>query len=87
MITIAVILSVVVVAYPITLRTYPQHLLGSPVRARLTMEEVLIPRQQNLREYERLLLEAMPSSSIVIRWYIASFRNESAVIEAVVEKS
>ena len=84
---IAIVFSAVVLAYPVTLRSFPQHLLSSPLKARLTLEEVLIPRQQNLREYERLLLESMPSSSTVIRWYIASFRNESAVIEAVVEKS
>ena len=84
---IAIAFSPFVLAYPVTLRSFPQLRLFSPLSARLSLEEVLIPRQQNLREYERLLLEAIPPSSTVIRWYIASFRNESAVIEAVVEKN
>ena len=81
---IAIAFSPIVLTYPVS---FPQLRLCSLLRARLSLEEVLIPRQQNLREYERLLLEAIPPSSTVIRWYIASFRNESAVIEAVVEKN
>ena len=86
---IAIVFSAAIQAYPVILRSLPQHRFSrwsSQLRARLSLEEILIPRQQNLREYERLLLEAILPSSTVIRWYIASFRNESAVIEAVLEK-
>ena len=53
--------------------------------SRLTMETITVPRQQNPREYERLVLESVAATHNVVRWYIANFQNGSAIIEAVVE--
>jgi len=53
--------------------------------ARLTMETIAVPRQQNPNEYERLVRETVAATDNVVRWYIASFQNASAIIEAVVE--
>jgi hypothetical protein len=59
---------------------------SSPLEAQLSLQTVAIARQINPAEYERLLRSTIPPSDTIIRWYIASFSNDSAIIEVVVEK-
>ena len=56
------------------------------LKAQLSLQTIEIARQINPGDYERLLRATIPASDNIIRWYIAKFTNDSAIIEAVVEK-
>lgn len=56
-----------------------------PLEAHLSLETIAIACQNNPLEYERLLRAKIPPSDTIIRWYIARFTNDTAIIEVVVE--
>ncbi len=58
---------------------YQQH---NTLRA-LRIQSVVVPTQQNLRQYEKLLRESVHSKTIV-RWYLTNLNPNSAEIEAVI---
>lgn len=52
----------------------------------LSLQTIEIARQSNPVEYERLLRATIPTSDTIIRWYIAKFTKDFAIIEVVVER-
>lgn len=57
----------------------PMTAIGSAVY----MTEVRLPRQTDLLEYARLVAATVSSEDTLLRWYIARFDEDTAVVEAV----
>lgn len=67
-------------------KPFGRPFIRSSLRMTMEMKTLLIPQQTDFLMYSQIVKETFGEDKLV-RWYISSFVNGSAVVEAVVEEA